>query len=92
MPCSYLGQIRSEEGVGAPGTGVTYAWELPHGSWGLNPGPLNEHLVLFNIGALSPVSSLNGLEIKLSSSFSKIPVTFARLILVLHCRHVSLSS
>jgi hypothetical protein len=34
------------EGVRCPGTGVTDSCELPCGCWELNPGPLEDHLVL----------------------------------------------
>ena len=37
---------RPEEGVGAPGTGITDSRGQPCGYWELNPGFLEEHLVV----------------------------------------------
>lgn len=52
---------RPEEGTGLPGTGATDGFELLHGSWELNLGPLRESQVFITTERLSrpslPVSS-----------------------------------
>lgn len=38
---------KTEEGFGAPGTGITVGCEIPRGCWVLNLGPLQKQQVLF---------------------------------------------
>lgn len=37
---------RSEEGIRSPETGVTKYWKLLYGFWEMNPGPLQEQVLL----------------------------------------------
>lgn len=42
-----------EEGIGSPGAGVTVGWEPPCRYWDKNPGPLEEHQLLWNVELLA---------------------------------------
>lgn len=48
--CLYITYVqclpRPEEGIGSPGIGLTYCWEIPCGCWELDEGPLEEKPVL----------------------------------------------
>ena len=45
---------KPERGVGSPGTGVIDGCELSHGCWELNPGLLEEQLLLSTESSLRP--------------------------------------
>ena len=46
--------VEARRGPTSPWTGVTGGCEPLCGCWELNPGPLEEQLVLFNCRAISP--------------------------------------
>lgn len=48
---SYV-HLKSEEGIRSPKTGVMDGCELPCGFWELNPGPLQDQLVLLLLSHL----------------------------------------
>lgn len=45
--CESLMPTETRNGINVPGTGRTYASELPCACWKLNPGPLAEQPVVF---------------------------------------------
>lgn len=56
---------RSEEGIRSPGTGINGDYELPRGCWDLNPGLLQEQVLLAAEPSLQALPHIRAMGAKL---------------------------